>query len=107
MANNFDNNQLTLTNVTQTVLTADPSTTIVVFDTYVSNNHINETAFVTVQLQTAGKTTRLINNIPIPVGSSLNLPKMVLTSGDSILARVENSIVSNNVDMTMMTLVQS
>ena len=103
MANNFNDAQISLTDATLTDVYTATNKSLVIAGT-ISNT---TTTSILVSLKkydnsaTAGKF--IFENIPLPTGSSIQLPKIVLQTSDKIQAQSDNSSGHADVHLQLLT----
>ena len=103
MANNFSDAQISLTDATLTDVYTATNKSLVIAGT-ISNT---TTTSILVSLKkydnsaTAGKF--IFENIPLPTGSSIELPKIVLQTSDKIQAQSDNSSGHADVHLQLLT----
>lgn len=103
MANNFNDAQISLTDATLTDVYTATNKSLVIAGT-ISNT---TTTSILVSLKkydnsaTAGKF--IFENIPLPTGSSIELPKIVLQTSDKIQAQSDNSSGHADVHLQLLT----
>jgi hypothetical protein len=102
MANNFSDAQVSLTDATLTDVFTASNKSLVIAGTIANTT----TTSINVSLKkydnsaTAGKF--IFENIPLPTGSSIELPKIVLQTSDKIQAQSDNG--SGNADIHLQLL---
>ena len=103
MANNFNDAQISLTNANLTDVFTATNKSLVIAGT-ISNT---TTTSILVSLKkydnsaTAGKF--IFENIPLPTGSSIELPKIVLQTSDKIQAQSDSSSGNADVHLQLLT----
>lgn len=103
MANNFSDAQISLTNANLTDVYTATNKSLVIAGT-ISNT---TTTSILVSLKkydnsaTAGKF--IFENIPLPTGSSIELPKIVLQTSDKIQAQSDSSSGNADVHLQLLT----
>tara|TARA_R100000900_G_scaffold37230_2_gene30653 strand:- start:33 stop:353 length:321 start_codon:yes stop_codon:yes gene_type:complete len=103
MANNFNDAQISLTNANLTDVYTATNKSLVIAGT-ISNT---TTTSILVSLKkydnsaTAGKF--IFENIPLPTGSSIELPKIVLQTSDKIQAQSDSSSGNADVHLQLLT----
>ena len=103
MANNFNDAQISLTDATLTDVYTATNKSLVIAGT-ISNT---TTTSILVSLKkydnsaTAGKF--IFENVPLPTGSSIELPKIVLQTSDKIQAQSDNSSGHADVHLQLLT----
>ena len=103
MANNFSDAQISLTDATLTDVYTATNKSLVIAGT-ISNT---TTTSILVSLKkydnsaTAGKF--IFENVPLPTGSSIELPKIVLQTSDKIQAQSDNSSGHADVHLQLLT----
>jgi hypothetical protein len=103
MANNFSDAQISLTDATLTDVFTASNKSLVIAGT-ISNT---TTTSINVSLKkyddsaTAGKF--IFENVPLPTGSSLELPKIVLQTSDKIQAQSDNASGHADVHLQLLT----
>ena len=104
MANNFSDAQVSLSDATLTDIFTATNKSLVIAGT-ISNTGgtaINVALKKYDNSATAGKF--IFKDLPLPVGSSIELPKIVLQASDKIQAQSDNS--SGNADVHLQLLTQ-
>jgi hypothetical protein len=103
MANNFNDAQISLTDSTLTDVYTATNKSLVIAGT-ISNT---TTTSINVSLKkydnsaTAGKF--IFENVPLPTGSSLELPKIVLQTSDKIQAQSDDASGNADVHLQLLT----
>jgi hypothetical protein len=103
MANNFNDAQISLTDNTLTDVYTATNKSLVIAGT-ISNT---TTTAINVSLKkyddsaTAGKF--IFENVPLPTGSSLELPKIVLQTSDKIQAQSDDASGNADVHLQLLT----
>ena len=103
MANNFNDAQISLTNANLTDVYTATNKSLVIAGT-ISNT---TTTSILVSLKkydnsaTAGKF--IFENIPLPTGSSIELPKIVLQTSDKIQAQSDSASGNADVHLQLLT----
>ena len=103
MANNFNDAQISLTDNTLTDVYTATNKSLVIAGT-ISNT---TTTAINVSLKkyddsaTAGKF--IFENVPLPTGSSLELPKIVLQTSDKIQAQSDDASGNEDVHLQLLT----
>jgi hypothetical protein len=103
MANNFSDAQISLTDATLTDVFTASNKSLVIAGT-ISNT---TTTAINVSLKkyddsaTAGKF--IFENVPLPSGSSLELPKIVLQTSDKIQAQSDDASGNADVHLQLLT----
>lgn len=81
--------------------TSEEGVTTVLFNGFLANKGAVNDAYVTVKFTTADNVEiLLLNNVPIPVGSTILLPKKVIPSGAKLSAKVDSNS-ANYVDVSL------
>jgi hypothetical protein len=91
MANNFGDAQVTISNNSLTDVFTATNKSLVIAGTISNTGSVSLN--VTLKKYDNGTTTgfTILNSIPLPVGSSLQIPKIVLNTSDKIQAQSDNS----------------
>ena len=91
MANNFGDAQVTISNNSLTDVFTATNKSLVIAGTISNTGSV--TLNVTLKKYDNGTTTgfTILNQIPLPSGSSLEIPKIVLNTSDKIQAQSDNS----------------
>mgnify|MGYP000029177195 FL=1 len=103
MANNFSDAQVSLTDATLTDVFTASNKSLVIAGTIANTT----TTSINVSLKkydnsaTAGKF--IFENIPLPTGSSIELPKIVLQTSDKIQAQSDNGSGNADVHLQLLT----
>ena len=103
MANNFSDAQISLTDATLTDVFTASNKSLVIAGTIANTT----TTSINVSLKkydnsaTAGKF--IFENIPLPTGSSIELPKIVLQTSDKIQAQSDSSSGNADVHLRLLT----
>ena len=103
MANNFSDAQISLTDATLTDVFTASNKSLVIAGTIANTT----TTSINVSLKkydnsaTAGKF--IFENIPLPTGSSIELPKIVLQTSDKIQAQSDSSSGNADVHLQLLT----
>tara|TARA_X000001036_G_scaffold117707_3_gene111210 strand:+ start:5297 stop:5617 length:321 start_codon:yes stop_codon:yes gene_type:complete len=103
MANNFNDSQASLTNANLTDIFTASNKSLVIAGT-ISNT---TTTSILVSLKkydnsaSAGKF--IFENVPLPTGSSIELPKIVLQTSDKIQAQSDNASGHADVHLQLLT----
>jgi hypothetical protein len=102
MANNFSDASVTISNASLTDIFTASNKSMVIAGT-VSNTG---TSSVNISIKkydnSATATFTIIKDAPLPVGSSLNIPKLVLNPSDKVQAQSSSS--SGNIDVALQLL---
>jgi len=102
MANNFSDASVTISNASLTDIFTASNKSMVIAGV-VSNTG---TSAINISLKkydnSATATFTIIKDAPLPVGSSLNIPKLVLNSSDKVQAQSSSS--SGNIDVALQLL---
>ena len=103
MANNFGDAQATISNNSLTDVVTASNKSLVIAGT-ISNTHTSSVN-VTLKKYDNGTTTAftILNNIPLPSGSSLELPKIVLNTSDKVQAQSDHASGHLTVALQMLT----
>ena len=105
MANNFDDAQVAISNNSLTDVVTASNKSLVIAGTM--SNTGSSTINVTLKKYDNGTTTAftILNSIPLPSGSSLEIPKIVLNTSDKIQAQSDDSSGNLTVALQMLTQV--
>ena len=105
MANNFDDAQVAISNNSLTDVVTASNKSLVIAGTM--SNTGSSTINVTLKKYDNGTTTAftILNTIPLPSGSSLEIPKIVLKTSDKIQAQSDDSSGNLTVALQMLTQV--
>lgn len=95
--------QKKITNDLQTLYTTPEGMTTVVFSGTFSNLDEENVAFINLTLTVAEVTTFVLKNIPLPMGSSLVVPKVVVPARAYIQASTDINTASK-IDLTLSIL---
>tara|TARA_R100001443_G_scaffold16766_3_gene27174 strand:- start:6793 stop:7113 length:321 start_codon:yes stop_codon:yes gene_type:complete len=103
MANNFSDAQVTISNNSLTDIVTASNKSLVIAGTM--SNTTTSSINVTLKKYDASATSTftILNTIPLPSGSSLELPKIVLQTSDKIQAQSDNSSGHLTVALQMLT----
>ena len=103
MANNFSDAQVTISNNSLTDIVTSSNKSLVIAGTM--SNTTSSSINVTLKKYDASATATftILNTIPLPSGSSLELPKIVLQTSDKIQAQSDNSSGHLTVALQMLT----
>lgn len=91
MANNFGDAQVTISNNSLTDVFTATNKSLVIAGTISNTGSVSLN--VTLKKYDNGTTTgfTILSSVPLPVGSSLEIPKVVLNTSDKIQAQSDNS----------------
>tara|TARA_A100000171_G_C2078974_1_gene118673 strand:- start:334 stop:654 length:321 start_codon:yes stop_codon:yes gene_type:complete len=91
MANNFGDAQVTISNNSLTDVFTATNKSLVIAGTISNTGSVSLN--VTLKKYDNGTTTgfTILSSVPLPVGSSLQIPKLVLNTSDKIQAQSDNS----------------
>ena len=105
MANNFDDATVAISNNSLTDVVTASNKSLVIAGTM--SNTGSSTINVTLKKYDNGTTTAftILNTIPLPSGSSLEIPKIVLNTSDKIQAQSDDSSGNLTVALQMLTQV--
>ena len=105
MANNFDDAQVAISNNSLTDVVTASNKSLVIAGAM--SNTGSSTINVTLKKYDNGTTTAftILNTIPLPSGSSLEIPKIVLNTSDKIQAQSDDSSGNLTVALQMLTQV--
>tara|TARA_A100001388_G_scaffold74023_1_gene52534 strand:+ start:5078 stop:5398 length:321 start_codon:yes stop_codon:yes gene_type:complete len=105
MANNFDDAQVAISNNSLTDVVTASNKSLVIAGTM--SNTGGSAINVTLKKYDNGTTTAftILNSIPLPSGSSLEIPKIVLNTSDKIQAQSDDSSGNLTVALQMLTQV--
>tara|TARA_R100000789_G_C2975539_1_gene141939 strand:- start:24 stop:344 length:321 start_codon:yes stop_codon:yes gene_type:complete len=99
MANNFDEKSLTISNNSLTDIYTASNKSMVVTGT-IANKHTASLNVTLKKYDNSGTATFIkFKDVPIPTGSALSLPKIVLNTSDKI--QVQSSHASGNIDVSL------
>ena len=103
MANNFSDAQVTISNNSLTDIVTASNKSLVIAGTM--SNTTTSSINVTLKKYDASATSTftILNTIPLPSGSSLELPKIVLQTSDKIQAQSDNASGHLTVALQMLT----
>ena len=103
MANNFSDAQVTIANSTLTDITTASNRTMVIGGT-LTNNH-TASINVTLKKYDASATTDfpILTIVPVPTGSALEIPKIVLQTSDKIKAQSSHASGHLTVALNLLT----
>lgn len=103
MANNFSDAQVTIANNSLTDIVTASNKSLVIAGTM--SNTTTSSINVTLKKYDASATSTftILSTIPLPSGSSLELPKIVLQTSDKIQAQSDNSSGHLTVALQMLT----
>ena len=103
MANNYSDAQVTNSNNSLTDIVTASNKSLVIAGTM--SNTTSSSINVTLKKYDASATATftILNTIPLPSGSSLELPKIVLQTSDKIQAQSDNSSGHLTVALQMLT----
>lgn len=103
MANNFNDSQASLTNANLTDIFTASNKSLVIAGT-ISNT---TTTSILVSLKkydaSANASKFIFENLPLPTGSSIELPKIVLQTSDKIQAQSDNASGHADVHLQLLT----
>lgn len=103
MANNFNDAQISLTDATLTDVYTASNKSLVIAGT-ISNT---TTTSINVSLKkydsSANASKFIFENVPLPTGSSIELPKIVLQTSDKIQAQSDNASGHADVHLQLLT----
>lgn len=91
MANNFGDAQVTISNNSLTDVFTATNKSLIIAGTISNTGSVSLN--VTLKKYDNGTTTgfTILSSVPLPVGSSLQIPKVVLNTSDKIQAQSDNS----------------
>ena len=103
MANNFSDSQVTIANSTLTDITTASNKSMCIGGT-LTNNH-TASINVTLKKYDASATTDfpILSIVPLPTGSSLEIPKIVLQTSDKIKAQSSHASGHLTVALNLLT----
>jgi hypothetical protein len=103
MANSFSDAQVSLTNSTLTDIFTATTKSLVIAGT-ISNTTTTSMNVTIKKYKSSGATGKFIfKNAPLPSGSSLELPKMVLAISDKIQAQSDDASGNCDVHLQLLT----
>lgn len=99
MANNFDEKSLTISNNSLTDVYTASNKSMVVTGTLANTGSVSLN--ITLKKYDASTTSTFtkFKDVPVPVGSALTIPKIVLNTSDKIQAQSDNA--SGNLDVSL------
>ena len=99
MANNFDEKSLTISNNSMTDVYTASNKSMVVTGTLANTGSVSLN--ITLKKYDASTTSTFtkFKDVPVPVGSALTIPKIVLNASDKIQAQSDNA--SGNLDVSL------
>jgi hypothetical protein len=99
MANNFDEKSLTISNNSLTDVYTASNKSMVVTGTLANTGSVSLN--ITLKKYDASTTSTFtkFKDVPVPVGSALTIPKIVLNASDKIQAQSDNA--SGNLDVSL------
>lgn len=103
MANNFSDSQTSLTNATLTDVFTATNKSLVIAGTIANTTTTSMTVTVKKFDASASSGKFIFKNIPLPSGSSLELPKVVLQTSDKIQAQTDDASGNCDVHLQLLT----
>lgn len=92
--------KLNLTSTSTDLYTSPANTTSIIFNGFVANKSETDTAYFTMTYTSGTSTITLLNLIPIPVGSTVLIPKKVVSPNAKVSGKVD-TITSGSVDVSL------
>ena len=103
MANNFSDAQVTISNNSLTDIVTASNKSLVIAGTMSNTTSSSINGTLKKYDASATSTFTILNTVPLPSGSSLELPKIVLQTSDKIQAQSDNSSGHLTVALQMLT----
>ena len=101
MSFSFVSKQMTATTTSAAIYLAPANTTAIIFSGTICNTSDADTGTVNLVLTKANSdSSYILKNVELPYGSTIQIPKIVLESGDRILASTDEDL-SDYVDITL------
>ena len=102
MANNFSDASVTISNASLTDIFTASNKSMVIAGTISNTGNSSVNISIKKYDNSATATFTIIKDAPLPVGSSLNIPKLVLNASDKVQAQSSSS--SGNIDVALQLL---
>jgi hypothetical protein len=103
MANNFSDSQISLTDDTLTDVFTATNKSLVIAGTISNTTTTSMNVSVKKYDDSAAGGKFIFKNVPLPTGSSLELPKIVLQTSDKIQAQTDDSSGNCDVHLQLLT----
>ena len=103
MANNFSDAQTSLTNATLTDIFTATNKSLVIAGTIANTTTASMNVIVKKFDNSASAGKFIFKNVPLPAGSSLELPKVVLQTSDKIQAQTDDASGNCDVHLQLLT----
>ena len=103
MANNFSDAQVTISNANLTDVVTASNRTLVIDGTMANTGGTSINVTLKKVDSSAGATFTILNEIPLPSGSTLSVPKILLQSSDKIQAQSSSSSGLLTVALNLLT----
>lgn len=103
MANNFSDAQTSLTNATLTDIFTATNKSLVIAGTIANTTTVSMNVIVKKFDNSASAGKFIFKNVPLPAGSSLELPKVVLQTSDKIQAQTDDASGNCDVHLQLLT----
>ena len=103
MANNFSDAQVSLTNATLTDIFTATNKSLVIAGTIANTTTVSMNVIVKKFDNSASAGKFIFKNVPLPAGSSLELPKVVLQTSDKIQAQTDDASGNCDVHLQLLT----
>ena len=103
MANNFSDAQTSLTNATLTDIFTATNKSLVIAGTIANTTTTSMNVIVKKFDNSASAGKFIFKNVPLPAGSSLELPKVVLQTSDKIQAQTDDASGNCDVHLQLLT----
>ena len=102
MANNFSDASATISNASLTDIFTASNKSMVIAGTISNTGNSSVNISIKKYDNSATATFTIIKDAPLPVGSSLEVPKIVLNTSDKVQAQSDNA--SGNIDVVLQLL---
>lgn len=103
MANNFSDSQTSLTNTTLTDVFTASNKSLVIAGTIANTTTTSMNVSIKKFDHSASAGKFIFKNAPLPAGSSLELPKVVLATSDKIQAQTDDASGNCDVHLQLLT----
>ena len=103
MANNFSDAQISLTNATLTDVFTATNKSLMIAGTIANTTTTSMNVTVKKFDNSASAGKFIFKNVPLPAGSSLELPKVVLQTSDKIQAQTDDASGNCDVHLQLLT----
>jgi len=103
MANNFSDSQTSLTNTTLTDVFTASNKSLVIAGTIANTTTTSMNVSIKKFDASASAGKFIFKNAPLPAGSSLELPKVVLATSDKIQAQTDDASGNCDVHLQLLT----